>query len=161
MATDAGGERKDFAIGDKYRRMFAEHLDLYRTDPEAAHMWDATVVGASGPVQTLMLTSTGRKSGEQRQATMQYFRDGENFLLVASQGGMPQNPFWYLNLVENPDAIIQVASRRLQVRAHTAEGAERERLWEQVSNEQTNYKKYQARSERIIPVVVLEVVSED
>jgi deazaflavin-dependent oxidoreductase (nitroreductase family) len=151
-------ERKNFVIADKYRRMFAEHLNLYRSDPEKAHMWDARLVGGEGVVPTLLLTTTGRRSGEPRQATMQYFRDGDRYLLVASQGGMPQNPFWFLNLVDNPIAKIQVASKVLTVRARTAEGEERERLWEFVSNQQTNYKKYQARSPRIIPVIILEVI---
>jgi len=155
------GEKKGFVIADKYRKLFAEHLELYRTDPERAHIWDATVVGATGPVTTMMLDTVGRRSGEVRQVTIQYFRDGDRYLIVASQGGMPQDPFWYLNLLETPECHIQVGAFGAKARATVAEGAERERLWEKVSNEQENYKRYQARSPRQIPVVILDVIAPD
>ena len=126
----------------------AEHVAKYReTGGEVGHIWN----GATA----LLLTTTGRKSGEARTQAMIYARDGDNYLVVASKGGAPQHPAWYLNLVAQPQIEIQVKDKAIKVVAHTAEGAERDRLWKVVTGVWPNYDQYQQRTQRVIPLVVL------
>lgn len=137
----------------KIRKITNNHIDLYRQDPEKAHKWPVT---KTEWVTALLLRTRGRKTGEDRYATLQYFRDGDRILIVASYGGAPENPVWYLNLVETPECEIQLGRFSSWARARTAKGEERARLWDKVSREQPTYLEYQARSERQIPIVVLE-----
>jgi len=146
-------------IPDRYRTHFAAHLALYRSDPDRAHMWDSSVIGVPGPVATLMLTTTGRKSGEPRSVTLQYFRTEGKVILAGTQGGAPTDPFWVLNLRANPDCEVHIGGFHAMAVARVAEGAERERLWRHASTEQPRYQAYQARTERVIPVVVLDFVA--
>jgi len=141
-------------------RRVREHTELYRRDPEKAHLWDSTVIGIPGPITTLLLITTGRKSGEERFAALQYFRPEGDYVVIGSKAGMPKHPDWYLNLVANPGCEIQVGASRFRARARTAEGEERERLWAAVSAEQPEYVKYQARAERQIPVIVFDLIEE-
>ncbi len=126
----------------------AEHVAKYReTGGAVGHIWNG--------VPALLLTTTGRKTGEARTQAMIYARDGDNYLVVASKGGAPQHPAWYLNLVAQPEVEIQVKDEIIKVVASTAEGAERERLWQVVTGVWPNYDQYQQRTQRVIPVVVL------
>jgi deazaflavin-dependent oxidoreductase (nitroreductase family) len=137
----------------------AEHIELYRTDPEKAHMWDSTLLGGPGPLPTLLLTTTGRKSGEPRALPLIYGEAGDSYVIVASKGGLPTHPIWYLNLEANPDCELMVGPKPLSARARVAEGEERERLWEQMAKLYPPYNEYQERAgERTIPVVVLDPV---
>ena len=106
-----------------------------------------------GPV--LLLTTTGRKSGKQRTTPLLYAKDGEQYVIIASVGGAPRHPAWYLNLVHNPDATIQIETRRIAVNAQTATPEERTRLWAVVTEMYPGYDRYQAKTTREIPVVVL------
>lgn len=106
------------------------------------------------PAPVLLLTTTGRRSGEPRTTPLVYARDGERFLIVASLGGYDHHPQWYLNLLEEPAAAIQVGAERIAVRAEVA-AADRERLWAIVSDGYPTYLEYQQATEREIPVVVL------
>lgn len=106
-----------------------------------------------GPV--LLLTTTGRKSGKQRTTPLLYAKDGEQYVIIASVGGAPRHPAWYLNLVHNPDATIQIGTRRIAVNAKTATPEERTRLWAVVTEMYPGYDRYQAKTTREIPVVVL------
>jgi deazaflavin-dependent oxidoreductase (nitroreductase family) len=127
-----------------------EHVRSYReTDGELGYLWRE---GAP----TLLLTVTGRKSGDEYTTPLIFGEDGESYVLVASQGGRPQHPDWYLNLVANPDVEVQILGDRFRARARTAEGEERERLWRMMNGIWPHYEEYQARTERTIPVVVLE-----
>jgi deazaflavin-dependent oxidoreductase (nitroreductase family) len=112
----------------------------------------ATYQGA--PV--LVLTTTGRKSGELRSTPLIYGRDGDNFVLVASVGGHEDNPGWYLNLTATPGVQLQVGADKFDAVARTAAGEERERLWQQMAEVFPSYVEYQANTDREIPVVVLE-----
>jgi deazaflavin-dependent oxidoreductase (nitroreductase family) len=127
-----------------------DHIRRYReTGGEVGHIWKR---GA----KTLLLTTTGRKSGEQRTSALIYEADGDRYVIVASKGGAPEHPAWYLNLSANPDVEVQVKDDVFQARARTAEGEERERLWRLVTVQWPDYDEYVKRTDREIPVVVLE-----
>lgn len=137
----------------------AEHTELYRTDPEKARMWDSTDIGGPGVLPTLLLTTTGRKSGEPRALPLIYGESGDSFVIVASKGGMPNHPVWYLNLLATPECELMVGARKVSARARVAEGDERARLWKEMAELYPPYDEYQERAgERTIPVIVLDPV---
>ena len=105
----------------------------------------------------LLLRTVGRRTGEPRTSALLYSPEGEGRVVIASKGGAPNHPGWYHNLVAQPDVEIQVGRERIPVRARVAEGDERERFWNHADEiNQGQYADYQSRTERIIPVVVLE-----
>jgi deazaflavin-dependent oxidoreductase (nitroreductase family) len=125
-----------------------DHIRAYReTGGEVGYLWN----GAT----SLLLTTTGRKSGAPRTSALIFARDGDDLLVVASMGGAPQHPAWYLNLEANPDAEVQVKDEVFPVTARTAGPEEKPRLWDIVREQWPNYDTYQSRTERDIPVVVL------
>jgi deazaflavin-dependent oxidoreductase (nitroreductase family) len=125
-----------------------EHVRVYReTKGERGHDWHGATV--------LLLNTTGRRSGEPRTLPLIYRSDGDRFVLVASKGGTKDNPLWYENLIANPDATVEVKGETIPVRASTAEGEERARLWSLMNENWPAYADYQTRTEREIPVVVL------
>ena len=132
------------------------HIQLYREDPDKGHMWDSTAVGGPGLLPTLLLHTTGRKSGRASVLPLIYKKVGNDFVIIASKGGAPTHPAWYLNLLADPDCEIQVAHDHFRVRARTEEGDERELLWQQLAEIYPPYKDYQAETTRKIPVVILE-----
>jgi len=135
----------------------AEHVALYRSDPEQARMWDSTPLGGPGLLPTLLLTTTGRKSGKPRAHPLIYGEAGDAYVVIASKGGMPSHPLWYRNLEAHPDCELMVGAKAVSARARTAEGPERERLWKQMAEIYPPYDAYQKNAgARIIPVVVLE-----
>ena len=103
----------------------------------------------------VLLTTTGRRSGKQRTTPLLGLADGENWTLIASQGGHPQHPNWYPNLRDNPDVELQVGGEKKRMRAATAEGEDRARLWAKMTEQYSGYDEYQSFTERVIPVVVL------
>jgi deazaflavin-dependent oxidoreductase (nitroreductase family) len=127
-----------------------EHVDRYRaTDGEEGHEWNGTV--------TLLLTTKGRKSGEERTTPLIYGRSGDDYLIVASKGGADAPPAWYLNIQENPDDVeIQVEGDRFKVRARDASPDEKPEMWKTMTSEWPAYDEYQEKTDREIPVVVLE-----
>ena len=134
----------------------AAHIKLYLDDPERAHMWDSSVVGIPGPVPTLLLTTRGRKSGEKRHVPLLYVEQGEGWLVIGSKGGAEADPAWYLNLQAEPTCDVRVGKLRATVRARTLQGEVREQAWRNVIERYPVYSKYQARTERKIPIVLLE-----
>jgi deazaflavin-dependent oxidoreductase (nitroreductase family) len=125
-----------------------EHVRRYQeTDGEVGYIWNE--------VPILLLTTVGRKSGQPRTTPLIHARDGDDYLVVASMGGAPQHPQWYLNLVANASAQIQDRSEHIDVTAHTAGEDQKDRLWKIVSAQWPNYDVYQSRTDRVIPVVVL------
>jgi deazaflavin-dependent oxidoreductase (nitroreductase family) len=127
-----------------------EHVRSYlETDGELGYRWkeDAPIA---------ILFTTGRTSGEQRANPLIFGRDGDDVVLVASKGGAPAHPGWYRNLRAHPEAEIQIMGDRWPVRARVAEGEERERLWERMNEIWPHYDEYATRTDRAIPVVVLE-----
>jgi len=134
-----------------------QHIALYRTDPEKAHMWDSTGAGGPGPVPTLLLTTIGRKSRQPRAAPLIYGRVSKSYVVIASKAGMRTHPFWYLNLEANPECELTVGPKAVSAKARVAEGEERERLWRQMAKLYPPYDQYQERAgARTIPVVVLD-----
>ncbi|MFW0795128.1 nitroreductase family deazaflavin-dependent oxidoreductase [Gordonia sp. CPCC 205515] len=112
--------------------------------------------GFRKPVPVLLLTTIGRKSGEPRTAPLNYLRKGDSFVVVASQGGLPKNPAWYLNLVATPEVCVQVGRERHDLVARTATGEEREALWNELVELYADYDTYAAWTDREIPVVICE-----
>ncbi|WP_431816743.1 nitroreductase family deazaflavin-dependent oxidoreductase [Gordonia jacobaea] len=106
------------------------------------------------PVDVCLLTTIGRKSGQPRTVPLLYLRDGDTIVVVASQGGLPSNPAWYLNLRSNPDVSIQIGSQTGEYTAHTANEQERERLWPRLVELYADFDTYKAWTERTIPVVI-------
>jgi deazaflavin-dependent oxidoreductase (nitroreductase family) len=103
----------------------------------------------------LLLTTTGRKTGKRRTTPLLYGEDAGRYIVVASVGGAPKHPAWYLNLSGNGETTIQVGGRKLAVNAETALAAERARLWTLMTQLYPGYDAYQTKTSREIPVVVL------
>lgn len=108
----------------------------------------------------LLLTTTGRKSGKKRTIPLLYLEDGENLVVVASNGGTATHPSWWLNLRVDPEATVEIGGRKLRVRAEKALPEEKERLWPRLVAMYGGYEAYQRRTDREIPVVVLRPVEE-
>jgi len=127
-----------------------EHVLRYReTDGEEGHVWrEGSTI--------LLLTTNGRKTGLDRTVPLIYTWDGENPVIVASKGGALDHPGWFKNLMKTPEAEVQILDRHLPIRAREAEGEERVRLWRQMNGVWPHYEEYQAKTERRIPVVVLD-----
>jgi len=126
-----------------------EHVRRYReTDGEVGYLWNGA--------PALILTTTGRTTGQPRDSALIFGADGDRCVIVASMGGAPMHPQWYLNLVANPEEEVKVKGDRFTARARTADGDERERLWQLMTGIWPNYDQYQERTDRVIPVVVLE-----
>ena len=140
-------------------RLIAEHTALYLSEPERAHLWDATPVGVPGVVPTLLLTTTGRRSGQPRHVPLLYVPHGSGYLVIGSKGGSATAPTWFLNLAEQPKCEIRVAALRAKARARVLSGPERADTWVMVTARYPIYLKYQARTDRQFPVIVLEPVA--
>jgi deazaflavin-dependent oxidoreductase (nitroreductase family) len=125
------------------------HVERYEaTDGAEGYIWNGA--------PTLVLTTTGRKSGQPRKSALIFGKDGDNFLLIASQGGAPKHPMWYLNLRDNPEVELQVLGDKFRAHARTATPDEKPRLWKIMTESWPSYDAYQTRTERDIPLVVLE-----
>lgn len=110
------------------------------------------------PVPVCLLTTTGRKSGEPRTVPLLHFPDGDRVLLVASQGGLPKHPQWYLNVLADPAVTVQVGRRRRSMTAREATPAERAELWPKLVERYADFADYQANTSRVIPVIICEPV---
>jgi deazaflavin-dependent oxidoreductase (nitroreductase family) len=130
-------------FGDEHVRRYVE------TDGEVGYEWRE-----GAPI--LILTVTGRNSGKQYSTPLIFGEDAGNHVVVASQGGRPDHPDWYLNLAQTPEVGVQVKADKVRAHARTAEGEERDRLWRRMNEIWPHYDEYQTKTERVIPVVVLE-----
>jgi deazaflavin-dependent oxidoreductase (nitroreductase family) len=132
------------------RRLMAGHTLIYRAT--------RGVVGhrMPGGPSMLLLDHVGAKSGKKRTSPLMYIEDGDDVVLVASKGGYPKNPAWFHNLKANPDTTVQVGSEKRPVRARVATDEERKRLWPKAVEAYGGYEGYQKRTDRKIPLVVLE-----
>jgi deazaflavin-dependent oxidoreductase (nitroreductase family) len=125
-----------------------EHVRRYQeSDGDVGYLWNG--------VPILLLTTTGRRSGQPRTNALIFGRDGDDYLVVASMGGAPTHPNWYRNLQARPEAEIQVRAEHLTVAARTAGDEEKPRLWKIMTAAWPNYDAYQTRTDRVIPLVVL------
>jgi deazaflavin-dependent oxidoreductase (nitroreductase family) len=126
----------------------AEHVRVYRATAGArGYHWRGTTI--------LLLTATGRTSGESRTTPLIHRVDGDRWVVIASKGGAPDHPGWYRNLMADPEATIEVEADEVPVVATTAVGEERQRLWASMTEVWPAYDDYQSKTEREIPVVVL------
>lgn len=127
-----------------------EHVRRYReTGGAVGHIWrEGSTI--------LLLTTSGRNSGEKRTIPLIYAEDNGRYVIIASKGGAPEHPGWYKNLVKTPDVELQIKDEVFAARARTAHGAEREHLWRKANEVWRHYDEYAKRTEREIPVVVLE-----
>jgi deazaflavin-dependent oxidoreductase (nitroreductase family) len=128
-------------VGDDHIRRYQE------TGGEVGYLWNGA--------PTLLLNTIGRQSGIVRTSALIFARDSDDYLIVASMGGAPRHPAWYLNLQAHPNAEIQVKGAKFAVTARTATVEEKPRLWQIVTDVWPNYDVYQTRTDRDIPVVVL------
>jgi deazaflavin-dependent oxidoreductase (nitroreductase family) len=136
-------------VFDSSRGWVARHIRRYvETDGRKGHRWSG--------VHTLLLTTRGRRTGKLRRTALIYGRDGDRYLVVASRGGAKHHPSWYLNLAENPEVQVQVGADRFTARASTATSEEKPRLWRSMASIWPEYDSYQVKTERDIPVVILE-----
>jgi len=126
-----------------------EHVDRYRaTDGEEGHDWQGTTA--------LLLTTTGRKSGDARTTPLIYQEHDGDLLVVASKGGADEPPAWFLNLEEDPAVEVQVKGDRFSATARTATPDEKPEMWSKMTEAWPQYDEYQQKTDREIPVVVLE-----
>jgi deazaflavin-dependent oxidoreductase (nitroreductase family) len=133
-----------------------DHISRYlATDGADGYLWDASIGGGKGLVPTLLLTTVGRKSGRALTLPLIFGRAGEAYVVVASKGGAPAHPAWYLNLQASPEVGVQVKADKFTARAHTADAAERAKLWPMMVEIYGPYAQYQTKTDRQIPVVVL------
>ena len=130
-------------FGDEHVRRYIE------TDGEEGHDWQR---GAP----TLLLTTIGRRSGDEHIKPLIYQKYGDDYLVVASKGGMPEHPAWYLNLEARPEVTVQVRGDRFKARARTATADEKPAMWKKMTVVWPDYDEYQKKTDREIPVVVLE-----
>jgi deazaflavin-dependent oxidoreductase (nitroreductase family) len=137
-----------------------EHANRYLSSGGSdGHMYTTTPPGGREiTVPSLLLTTTGRKSGEKFIFPLFYGKAGDSYIVVASKGGAPQHPGWYRNLLANPEVEVQVGTAKMKARARTATGEERARLWQKALEFWPPYADYQRKTEREIPVVVLDPV---
>src|SRR5262249_47249732 len=103
----------------------------------------------------LLLTTTGAKSGEERISPVVFTRDGDNYVVIASKGGAPNNPAWYHNLVANPTVTVEVPGEKFTAQAHVTSGEERERLFRAQADVMPTFDDYQTKTTRRIPVILL------
>lgn len=142
-------------IGDRIwpltRRAMGLHTALYRaTGGRIGH----SMPGVGGKM--LLLDHVGAKSGKKRTSPLLYVADGDDIVIVASKGGFPKNPAWYHNLMANPDTTVQVGKERRSVHARVAAQEDRDRLWAKADEAWPGYRDYRERTDREIPLVVLE-----
>lgn len=128
-----------------------DHVRLYReTKGEQGYWWNGAEI--------LLLTTTGRRSGQARTIPLIFVRDGDEAAIIASKGGAPANPAWYENLAADPHVSVQIKDDVFQAVARTVSGAQRQRIWAEGLKVWPFYDDYQAKTDREIPVVLLERV---
>ncbi|MFP3992298.1 nitroreductase family deazaflavin-dependent oxidoreductase [Streptomyces sp. E11-3] len=143
-AQTAGADSPDGSVAEHVRRYIA-------TNGQSGYM--------EGGCTNLVLTYQGRKSGKLYRTGLFFGEDGDRYVLVASGSAITHtHPNWYLNVMANPEVQVQILAEKFAVRAYTAEGEERERLWKLMTERAPIYHQYEARTRRTIPVVVLERV---
>ena len=135
------------------KAMVAMNIFFYR-------LTGGAIGGSMQSLSVLLLTTTGRKSGKTRTVPLGSFRDGSDYVIIASYAGLPQNPAWYLNLKSNPEATIQIKRQHIQVRAETANPEKRRELWARLIEVAPGYANYEKRTTREIPVVILHPLHE-
>jgi deazaflavin-dependent oxidoreductase (nitroreductase family) len=132
-----------------FKVMGAIHVALFR-------LTGGRIGGKAFGAPVLLLTARGRKTGRDRTTPLLYLQDGDRLVIVASKGGAPRHPAWFLNLAANPEVTVERGRERVPVRAREADDDERARYWPQIVAMYAGYEKYQQKTSRRIPLVVLE-----
>ena len=146
----------DLKVG-KVPHWVVEHVQLYRASGgREGHLFDARFAGGGEAVPTLLLTTTGRRSGARHTMPLIYGTVDKVYVIIGSKGGAPTQPAWYHNLVAEPRVELQVGTEVFAARARTAQGSERQRLWQHMAVVYPPFLEYQRKTTREIPVVVLE-----
>ena len=150
----------DAKIAPNLPDFMVKHANRYlASGGTEGHMYTIDVPGRGEiTAPALLLTTSGRKSGEKFIFPLFYGTDGDRYFVVASKGGAPEHPGWYRNILNNPEVEVQVGTKKLKARARTATGDERSRLWNKALEQWPPYADYQLKTEREIPVVVLDPV---
>lgn len=117
---------------------------------------DGKVGGPFAQAPLVLITHTGAKSGTKRTSPLVYSRDGDNLVIIASKGGAPTHPHWYLNMIANPQVTVELPGETFEASVSQAEGAERDRLYRAQADQMSNFDEYAAATDRKIPVLVLE-----
>jgi deazaflavin-dependent oxidoreductase (nitroreductase family) len=150
VASDRAWSRFSIGLGARGLRAVGKlNVPVYR-------LTNGRLMGRIARAPVLLLTTTGRKSGESRTAPVVYLADGERYVVIGSNAGNARTPAWALNLRANPDAAVQVRRVKLPVRARVAEGEERADLWRRVNEQYSGFDEYSERTNRDISVFVLE-----
>ena len=151
LAAGVGDMTQQGGSGIRSAGWQADHARRYlETNGEDGHIWRG--------VPTLLLTTTGRRTGAPYTTPLIYGEDNGRYIVVASRGGAPEHPQWYRNLVAQPAVAVQVKADRFPARARTASAEEKPALWKLMASIWPAYDEYQARTSRDIPVVILERV---
>jgi len=133
-----------------------DHMARYiATDGADGYLWDASLGGGKGMVATLLLTTIGRRSGRALTLPLIFGQSGAEYVVVASKGGAPAHPSWYLNLQADPEVEVQIKGDKFAARARTAKPQERATLWPKMVEIYGPYADYQTKTDREIPIVVL------
>jgi deazaflavin-dependent oxidoreductase (nitroreductase family) len=150
MLSDRALSRLSAAVGARGLRLWGKlNVPLYRLSR-------GRLFGKVGRAPVLLLTTTGRRSGEPRTAPVLYHRDGERIVVIGSNAGNQRAPAWALNLEANPDCEVELGARRSSARARIAQREERERLWNAMSDQFGGFEHYRERTDRDIRVFVLD-----
>jgi deazaflavin-dependent oxidoreductase (nitroreductase family) len=148
-------EMPDASAPPKLPDWMADHVRRYQaTDGADGHLWTPPTGGK--PVPTLLLTTTGRKSKRRQVLPLIYGKTDQGYVVVASKGGAPSHPAWYLNLSADPEVEVQAGPEKFKARARITSGEERTALWKKMTGVWPPYDDYQRQTQREIPVVVLE-----
>lgn len=147
----------DNPVTDTMQAFVREHVEQYLTDPESAHYKDFSPLGNPQSFPTLLLTTTGRKSGDERHSPLIYGRAGESLVVIASKAGAPTHPAWYLNLEASPKCHVRVGAQSFDAVARTADDSEYDSLWQDMVKIFPAYEDYVASAQgRKIPIVLLD-----
>ena len=130
------------------------HSSIYRASE--GRVWGKMFGG-----NVLLLNTTGRKSGQRRTTPLLYLRDGEDFVVIASNGGAPKHPAWYFNLKANPETMVELGDREVRVRAEEASSEEKARLWPKVVEMYSGYEGYRRKTDREIPLIFLHPIGRE
>ena len=144
------------SLKENFRKILSQlflnfHVFIYR-------LTGGKVMGAFGANSILLLNMVGRKTGKKRTTPLMYFRDGNNYVISASAGGADANPAWYYNLKSNPETTIQVKGDKIQVIAQEASPDKRKKLWAQLTSTAPQFKQYEKKTKRTIPMFILRPV---
>jgi deazaflavin-dependent oxidoreductase (nitroreductase family) len=154
MATSDGkrSTEKDLSVPARLALKLGSgaHAGVYRAT-------GGKLFGRMGKSPILLLNTVGRKSGKKRTSPLLYVMDGEDFIVIASKGGAPTHPAWYLNLMANPEATVEVGDREVHVKGEVADPEEKVRLWQKMVEMYPTYDAYQRKTEREIPLLLLTI----